>query len=341
MMTRFTYLLLVTLLMGKTAVADDINIANLGALSLKYHGITAVTSYPGQNIAAEVTFKKGEAYTLTAPRRIQQIRYLVEVGSIVEKGQPLAELRGPEMHHFLDEMEVARQLFISAERRFNSNKKLFEKRAIKESQWAEVSEKYYAAELEYEHMRHFNDLVISTDEQENLIVIGAPVAGVVDYSPDYHGLVADADIAIIVPQSAIRLEAALPASGRTGLVYLKSSSCQLKVSSVSAIVSNFFVSAWSEPLSPQCDFMLGQTLLLTPMYKTSAYAVPMTAVFQWHRATSIFVRDGAQLRAVEVELIASSGKDYIVSSGNLLADTEVLVSSVSAVQGILIGLGGE
>jgi len=165
------------LALAEGAAAGEIDITSLGDLSLEYQRVGTVNSYPGQKIAAEVTFKKGEAYTLTAPRRIQQVQYLAEVGAVVEKGQALAELRGPEMHHFLTEMEVARQLLLSAERRFNSNKKLFEKKAIKESQWAEVSEKYYAAQLEYEHMRHFNDLVLSVDEAEDSIVIGAPVSG--------------------------------------------------------------------------------------------------------------------------------------------------------------------
>ena len=341
MMTRLTQILILTLVWGGVARATEIDIATLGELSLNYQKATFVTSFPGQNIAAEVTFKKGEAFTLAAPRRIQQINYLVEVGSIIEKGQPIAELRGPEMHHFLTEMEVARQLLRDSERRYKSNKVLFEKKAIKESQWAEISEKYYAAQLEYEHMRHFNDLVIRTDEENDSIIIGAPVSGVVNYSLEYNGLLAGADIALIVPTSAIRLEAALPASTRKGLASLKTPTCELKVSSTTAIVNNFFVSAWSEPISPQCELILGQTLLVTPLYKTNAYKVPMKAVFQWQRASSVFIRDSGQLRVVDVELIASSGENYIVVSDSSLQNSDVLVSSVSAVQGMLIGLGGE
>ena len=339
MMTRLTSMFLLAL--AWDAGAAEINIASLGELSMEYQRVTPVTSFPGQNIAAEVTFKKGEAFTLVAPRRIQQIKYMVEVGSVIEKGQPIAELRGPEMHHFLTEMEVDRQLLRDAERRYKSNKVLFEKKAIKESQWAEISEKYYAAQLEYEHMRHFNDLIISANEKDDSIVIGAPVSGVVNYSLEYNGLSAGADIAVIVPTSAIRLEAALPASTRKDLAYLKTPSCELKVSSTTAIVNNFFVSAWSEPLSPQCKLILGQTLLVTPLYRTSAYKVPMNAVFQLQRASSVLIRDGSLLRVVEVELIASSGQDYIVVSDASLENSDVLVSSVSAVQGMLMGLGGE
>ncbi len=341
MTKKLVHLFILTLVLGNGAIANEIDIASLGDLSLEYQRVDTVRSYPGQKIAAEVTFKKGEAYTLTAPRRIQQVQYQVEVGALVEKGQPLAELRGPEMHHFLTEMEVARQLLLSTERRYNSNKKLFEKKAIKESQWAEVSEKYYAAQLEYEHMRHFNDLVLSTDEVEDRMVVGAPVSGVVNYSLEYNGLNIGDDIAVIIPTSAIRLEAAVPASSRENLAYLKTPSCELNVSSIGAIISHYFVSAWSEPLTSKCDLMLGQSLLLTPLYKVRAYKVPMTAVFQWGTVTSVLVREGGLLRAVEVELITSSGKNYVVSGGDAMEGADVLISSVSAVQGILIGLGGE
>ncbi len=341
MIRKWIVSITVGLLLVAAARAEEIPLESLGKLTLDYNKIVLVDTYPGQRIAAEVTFKKGQAFTLVAPRRVQQIHYLVEVGETVSKGQPIAELRGPEMHHFLDEMEVSKHLLESAERRFNSNKVLFKKKAIKESQWAEVSEKYYAAQLEYEHMRHFNDLVINVDESENLIVLGAPISGVVNYAVDYAGLKLGDDIAIFVPHSAIRLESALPASARNNLVKLKTSHCELEVSSVGGVANNFFVSVWSEPIKEECGLILGQTLLLTPIYAAKGYRVPKGAVFQLHGASTILVLKGEVLVSVEVSLIASEGGHYIVSSAELIENADVLTSSISAVQGILLGLGGE
>jgi hypothetical protein len=272
---------------------------------------------------------------------VQQAVYLVEVGSRVEKGQPIAELRGPEMHHFLTEMDVARELLETAEKRFSSNKRLYESKAIKESQWLEVSEKYYAAMLEYEHMRHFNDLVISVDELNDMIVIAAPISGVIDYSPEHSDIKSGDDIAIIVPISAIRMKAFVPIEFRNELVSLTGGNCTASVDSVGSVANGFLVPAWSAPLPPQCELILGQTLLVTPQYRSQAYSIPLDAVFQWDKSSSILVQHEGSLKLLVVTLLGSSDGAYTVSSTEPLDGLEVLVTSVSAVQGVLLGLGGE
>lgn len=341
MTKKLIYIVLLTILFARSVAGDEIDISVLGALELNFQQVVKVDSYSGQNISAEVSFKNGAAFTLVAPRLIQQINYLVEPGSMIEQGEPLAELIGSEIHHFLTEMNVAKQVFKVAKRRFDSNKILYKKRAIKESQWAEISEKYYAAQLEYEHLRHFNDLVISADTVNDRVVVGAPISGMVDHSLQFNSLKPNNAIAIIVPASAIRLEAAIPTSARSELAYLKTSSCQLQVSSISSVSKGFFVSVWTEPIKPECDFILGEQFLVTPFYKAKAYKVPMSAVIQWKRVTSILVRDGNKLQVREVFLLARSGSEYIITTGRPLQDSEVLVSSVSAVQGLLLGMGGE
>lgn len=341
MTKKLIYIVLLTISFARSVAGDEIDISVLGALELSFQQAITVDSYPGQNIAAEVGFKKGAGFTLVAPRLIQQINYLVEPGSMIEQGQPLAELVGSEIHHFLTEMNVAKQIFEVVKRRFDSNRILYKKRAIKESQWVDISERYYAAQLEYEHLRHFNDLVISTDTDNDRVIIGAPISGVVDYSLQFNSLKPDDDIAIIVPALAIRLEAAIPTSARSELAYLKASSCRLQVSSISSVAKGFFVTVWTEPLKPECDFILGERFLVTPFYKAQAYKVPMSAVIQWKRVTSILVRDGKKLQVREVLLLASSGSEYIITTGRPLQNSEVLVSSVSAVQGLLLGMGGE
>lgn len=330
-----------TALLCLGAAADEIDMETLGELELSYVEAIPVSSYPGQGIVAEVTFRPGEAYTLTAPRRVQQTHYLVEVGARVERGQAFAELHGPEIHHFIYEVEIARKMLANAQSRFNSNKVLYEKKAIKESQWMEISEKYYAAQLEYEHLRHFNDLVITEKPEEDKIVIGAPISGVLDYSMESAGFQDGDEIAAFVPEMSIRLRAPVPVSARNQISSLLAPACQLDVSSVADMVQNYFVLAWSVPIEPGCHLTLGQSLLVTPVYKVQAYKIPMASVFQWQRATSILVRSGEQLRAVKVTLLVSDGDDYIVTAEESLQNAAVLATSVSAVQGILLGLGDE
>ncbi|MEH6581597.1 MAG: hypothetical protein V7754_06640 [Halioglobus sp.] len=334
-------------LVSATEVSTDeqgqlsVKSSELGELALRYVEPIAVDSYPGQRTSAQVTFKHGAAFTLVAPRRVQQVSYLVEVGTQVEKGQPIAELRGPEMHHFLTEMEAAGEMLANVEKRFKSNKMLYEKRAIKESQWIEISEKYYAAMLEYEHMRHFNDLVISVDPLTDLIVIGAPIGGIIDYAPDDSDIKPGDDIAILIPIEVIRLKASVSGALRKDLFALESSECSVDIASVGAVARGFLVTAWSEAIEENCDLVLGQTLLVTPLYRTRAYQVPVSSVFQWQQSSSIFIEKDGQLQVVAVELLASRGGDYIVRAEVPLEGGRVLVTSVSAVQGVLMGLGGE
>ena len=352
MIYRFNFprlILALTLVFSVSAakmIANDqhhlrVNSSELGQLVLDFVQPIAVDSYPGQRTTAQVTFKHGAAFTLVAPRRVQQVSYLVEVGTQVDKGQPIAELRGPEMHHFLSEMEVAGEMLATVEKRFKSNKALYKKRAIKESQWIEISEKYYAAMLEYEHMRHFNDLVISVDPLADLIVIGAPVAGVIDYAPDPSDIKPGDDIAVLIPIEVIRLKASVPGALRKKLLALESSDCSVAVASVGSVANGFLVTAWSEAIEEKCDLILGQTLLVTPLYRTRAYEVPMSSVFHWQKSPSIFLEENGQLQVVSVDLLASRGGSYVVRSALPLEGGRVLISSVSAVQGVLLGLGGE
>lgn len=337
---RMIIVLLAVFLVGKS-MAEEVSLTSLGALQLSYQRAEPVSSYPGQRIVAEVSYKKGVAFSLLAPGRVQQIDYLVEIGSTVKKGQAFAELRGPEMHHFVLEMESARNMFKIAERRFKSSQLLYAKGAIKESQWAEVSEQYYTAQLRYEHMRHFNNLIISTDEKTDTMIIAAPIDGLVNYTLDHNDISEGDEIAVFVPLSGVRLAAQIANNDRSGLLHFEADSCLLPVSSIGAVANGFFVTAWSDPLSAACDLILGQRFLVTPFYQTMAYRVPGSALFQWQSATAIFVNRGEKLQVVEVSLISSSRGDYLVTSNQNLDNAQVLMTSVSAVQGSLLGLGGE
>lgn len=55
----------------------------------------------------------------------------------------------------------------------------------------------------------------------------------------------------------------------------------------------------------------------------------------------MLVRRGDALESVPVSLLMPDGEDYAISAASELAGSEVLVTSVSAVQGILLGLGGK
>lgn len=322
--------------------AQRVELATLGSLELTFEPAVPVAVYPGQPVAAQVTFRRGEAFNVPSPGRVHQIEYLVEPGASVAKSQPFAVLRGPEMHHFEMSFESSRALAAGAERRFNSNKPLYERKTISESQWLEISEQHYALQLEYEHMRHFFELVVSGDDDPDALTLAAPLAGLIHYSSADSGIEEGDSIALFVPPQAIRLELALPNVIGTEVVSVRTAECQLAIERVSAMTDGFFVQAWTQTLPSSCGLRLGQQLLATPMVRAlDAYRVPRLAVFQLERESYVLVRNGETLTAIAVVLLGTQGDDYILRAVSTLEAADVLTSSVSAVQGVLLGLGEE
>lgn len=237
--TILAALLLPFACLAGTAAAQEIELASLGALELVFQPAQAVQRYPGRPVAATVGFRRGEALNVPSPGRLQQIEYLVEPGAAVDKGQPFAVLRGPEMHHFEMNYDSSRELLASAERRFRANRALYERKAISESRWLEISEQYYALALEHEHMRHFFELVKEGDNDPDSLTLVAPVSGMIDYLPA-QGVVQEGDnIAQFLPLGVIRLQAALPIAIRNQVAALQAGSCTLPVARVEAVTDGF------------------------------------------------------------------------------------------------------
>lgn len=325
------------------ALADTLELSALGSLELAYSQPVAVEFYPGQPVTARVGYRMGDAFSLVAPGRVQQIEYLVETGAHLQQGESFAILRGPEMHHLQIEYEASKALLEASRRRFESNRSLYQRKAIRESQWIEVSENYYAATLEYEHLRHFYDLVI-TDENDpdpDSLTLAAPFASILDYAVERGAIEAGSTIAKFVPAGAIRLEARLPNSLRSQLAYLETARCRLAIDRVDQITSGFFVTAWTEPLLPECELMPGQQLLASPLLRVAAYRLPMSAVLDWEGTSHVFLREGTSLQLVPVDLLGAEEGNYILLSDTPLEGRDILVASVSAAQGVLLGLGGE
>jgi hypothetical protein len=341
-MNRFLLPALMLVTASSTAAAETVEIAALGSLQLDFEQAVRVEVYPGQPVAAEVTFRTGEAYSVPSPGRVQQIEYLMEPGVPIAKGQPFAVLRGPEMHHVEMNYESSSELAAVVERRFKSNKALYARQAISESQWLEISEQYYAVMLEYEHMRHFFELVVSGDNDPDALTLAAPLTGLIDYRSAANGVAEGDSIARFVPAAAVRLHAALPIAISNEVASLRAGDCQLVIERVSAVTDGFFVQAWTQALPSQCHLMLGQQVLAIPQVRVNdGYRIPRTAVFQLQRESYVLIRRGDSLVSEAVSLLGSEGDDYLVRANTTLDGAEVLVSSVSAVQGILLGLGGE
>jgi len=321
--------------------AQDINVEDLGSLKTEFKPIVKTDYMQTKKVLASVSSKAGESYVLTTPTNVQQLHYLVNNGEIVKKGQAFAVLSGPEVHHFLSELVAAKALFKLSEQRMKNSQKLFEKKLIEEEKWLKISQNYYESSLKYEHMLHFDVLIESIDEANDSVTIRSPIGGILSQSSFDMRLTEGDVIARFIPESAVRLQMQVAPNQVEDLEYVELKNCRLNISSVSRIVSNGFANIWTESVKNDCGVYLGEKLSVTPFYKRQTYRVAKTAVFNLEGKDKIFIRSDNKLAAVDISLITLIDQDYIFSSDTDLADASVLVSSVSAAQGILLGLGGE
>jgi len=339
---------LVSLSVSVEAVnAQEINLGSLGLLQLTFEKIKKITHIPSEKTLAKVEIKRGEAYILTTPTNVQQLSYLVNNGEKLIKGQPFAVLRGPEVHHFLSELNAIRSLFELSKQRLINSKKLFEKNLIEEGKWLEINQNYHSDSLEYEHMMHFYELITSIDEKTDSITIKSPISGVLSQTFSENRMleqvgIAEGDvIASIVPLKAMRINMHVPLKNAAKIEYLELSQCRLKVDSISNVSQGAFVELWSEAIGEECQLMLGQTQTATPFLKQTAFQISKKALFELEGKDYILIRSKQKLKSIEVFLLNSVADNYYFTTSVSLANVDVLTSSVSAIQGILLGLGGE
>ncbi len=345
-MKALTTTLFLIFLSAPYVAAQDKNIEilaeDLGKLEQKTSMINRIEQYSGANLLASVVALPGRSYTLNAPMNIQRLEYLVPKGTPLAKGDPFVRIIGPEVHHYHAQYEIYEQLFKQSEALYKSNKALFKNRAINEKSWLEIAERYFKIKMIYDEYTHFFEYVLSVDEQSDAIVIGAPIAGLVSYS-DPTAVMQEDLIARFTPKDAIRLKVSLPVDSQQTLLSISNEICDLPIDSISEQAASFYKvaysGAFSAALGNECNLTLGEQSVVVPKYKMEAFEVNSQAVFNWEGSQYLFVKNKNRYTAEPVEIIASSDGQYIVSSNSLLTNKEVLVTSVSAAQGILMGLG--
>ena len=190
-------------------------------------------------------------------------------------------------------------------------------------------------------MRHFRDLLLDDAGDSESLTLLSPGSGTLVYSNDSPGIGQDQEVARVIPANARRLQLWVPLQRREGLVAVDSGECRHEVDRISGVAEDFFVQSWSTPLDHDCGLLIGQRLMVTPLYAGGGFRVSRDAVFQWQGEPAVLLRQQRELVLIRVQILSSQGRQYIVASGDQLGGRDVLSSSVSAVQGLLLGLGGE
>jgi hypothetical protein len=319
-------------------------IEDLGQLDINFQKAEKVTHYPGGYLPAKVSAIPGKTYPLLTPADIQQVDFLFAQGERVNKGEAVLVIRGPAVQRLINEFDGKKTDYLLRKKRYKNNKTLLNKQAINESLWIDISREYYQAKLEYEPLRRFFTLVINKNEAEHSLTLAAPIDGMMSYS-NKGAFQSGETLAQFVPPSSLALNLALPITYTDQLAYLQVENlrpehCQVEINRVGAVAKKVFVEAWSKPLPPNCALKLGQIVRVKPFFSASAYRIPRQSVFEWQDKNHIWVKSNNSLQAIAVQLISTEKDDYLLSATTELSEREVLSSSVSAAQGILLGLGG-
>jgi len=332
---------LILALLPGWAAAEQVAIDDLGDLNLSFASVRPLDEVPGPAVQASATHRGGAMYRIELPRDVRRASYLVDNGKAVSAGQPFVVLDGPEIHHLLLEYSTLQTRYESAKDRYERSRESYRQQALTEDKWVEITDRYLALQLEFERMRHFQELVRESTGHEEAITLVAPIDGRIHYADKRERLVAGTEVAAFLASDALRVRARVPMASAGDLAALELASCRIAVAAVDRVAEGFFVTAWSEPIPADCDVTLNETLSAHPLYRQSAYALPRSAVFTRDGEAQVLVRRGEVLESVAVSLLMPDGEDYVISAVSDLADSDVLVTSVSAVQGILLGLGGE
>ncbi|MGL5358402.1 MAG: membrane fusion-like protein [Shewanella sp.] len=324
-----------------TAQAESLALTALGNLELSYTQGQKIASYEGSPLPAQVEILPGNDYWLSTPTNIQQSHFLVSQGQRVSKGQAIVKLTGPEVFHYLAQVEAATSLYQLAKSRYERNKPLITNGNISAEKWREISQDYFTTQLEYEHMQHFMANVNSKDATTDSFVVTAPVDGIVKLNVSSSPYMAGDQLFSLVPNNSIRVKVNVPTSQSHSLSAINIDQCHIAVESVSAIAEGAFVTAWSAALPQECQLLLGQQMTVVPEYQKAVYLLPKNSVFSWEQDSQVFTKSANSLNALTIDILGSTPEQYIVESDQDLSQLDILSQSVAAVKGILLGLGGE
>ncbi|WP_412971678.1 hypothetical protein [Glaciecola sp. MF2-115] len=339
-MKTLSLFILSTAFICMSAFAKDlsVDVKNLGALSLKTDTIEPVSSYSGKDAMAKVFALPGQSYVFKSPIDVQQLEYLKGSGDPVDKNEAFAIIQGPEVHHFHRLYELKKTLYMQSKALFDNNRKLYERKAISEQVWLDISVQFHETKMEYDELTHFFDLVLSVDDEKEALTLASPVAGIIQYNAT-NIVNSGNTIALFTPMQAIRLQINLPIDVTQKPLFVRSEYCQLEIDFTENANSPFYQTAWSKPIASVCNLVIGQMISVRPEYQTQAYKIKQSSVFNWEGLNYVFVKNEQNFSAVKVILMTSDDDSYVVKSTESLADKKVLVTSVSAVQGILLGMG--
>lgn len=323
------------------ALASDafiVELAELGQFKTNYASLKPIAKVKGPKVIGRVMSKPGFDYHVTAPFEVLQTMFHGFQGQFIEKGQRVATIKGVEAHHFIDERDTAKAIFLASKKYYQSIKASADTGTFKSIQWLEIVKSYREAKLNYEHYVHLDSVIqIQTDDTLYLI---SPVSGILQQESDKSKFTQSQTIFSVTPSDSLLIKTYLPTKNINSLTSVTASigQCQLSIDTVETIENNYRQAVWLKP-EQDCPLNLGQQFSLTPNYSAQGFMVSAQAVIEIENKDFIAVKNGNTLSLQPIEIINKSENSLVIQAEQLKNGMEVLTSPVSIVQGKLIGLG--
>lgn len=333
---KFNYILWTTLFFQISAIASQsssIDLTDLGKFRTEFTTVEPNQTIEGSKLIGRYVAKPKSGYQVSLPFDVQQSIFIVTNGQEVKKGDEIATINGVDVHHFIDEMTVAKSIYLNSKKHFQATKNSADTGTFKSTQWLEINKRYFEAKLNYEHFVHLEKVIQTSDN--DIIAILSPIDGFINL----NGLNADTLFEVIPPQSLF-VKSYLPTDKIAQLSSLVSGNvdCKLNTASIEPVVKNYQQAIWSKPIQA-CQFKLGQNILLTPQYATQGFKLSRAAIFELNNQDYVAVKRGNKLHLEKVSIIGKQGEHLIVHASKLSTQAQVLISSVSVAQGLFMGLG--
>jgi len=317
-----------------------VDLSSLSGFDVEFAPIKKTEFINGQSLIGEVNFKPGGNYTVMFAFDVQQVHYLYPNGSMVEKGAAIASVEGSDVHHFLNAYQSAKDMFAIAKSHYDINQQNLKNKIIRSSEWVEITKSYFEAKLNFEHMQHQMSF-LKVDDNENVTLL-SPKKGILKIiNESGNRIMGDTAFDIIDP-SSIRVKIKVPLRlGNTLTRFKVSQNCSLNIDSHDSIADKYHQIVWASPSSNECQLTLGQTLKVTPVNKLTGFKVAKSGVFEFDDNNYIALKAGDSLELLRIELKGIQNNNYVFTANKKLDGQLVLISSVSALQGMLLHLGRE
>ncbi|MEE4276960.1 MAG: hypothetical protein V2I82_00670 [Halieaceae bacterium] len=344
MKSRLRPLVLLSLLAASvTCQAQRIALADLGELEIGYAEAQAQSEYPGAQLLLSAQVLPGDAFALRLPFRPNRITRLVGAGTAVSAGTAIVRIEGPELAAWLLEAEAVEAQFAQAQARFRSNEILFAGGGLSAAQWKTISEAYYLMQREMHHVEHVREVLrmdATVGELARADVL-APVDGRVIYPDGSVSTDAELLLANFVADDALRLTGRLGVGSGLAVdpVALIIGDCRIDIAQVEATAQALTRRVWSAAAPACIDLIPGAAYAGRALYPFDGVAVPRGALLRHGGLAGVLVRRGQALEFVAAQIVAEEETHYYLEPDSSLAGAQVLSRSVSAVQGMLLGLG--